>query len=136
MAITSPERPSRNPHTRGGGTLWKMVLLGFACLIVLPTGAILATVYAPQIKGTADRAMAFVDLARELGGDGSAEQRSASAELNGVHLRMTTGTMSAEEKLYWKSADGNARLRKLEKEATQVNHDKLLGASKRLYGVD
>jgi len=131
-----PKEPRSNTPSGGGGSITKMILIGIAFLIVLPVGAILATLYLPEIKGTAVRALALVEVFQEIDGDGSDEQRSANRELDGVMFRMTTGTMGAKEKTYWKSEEGNARLDKLQMDASRVDHDKLLNASKRLYGVD
>jgi hypothetical protein len=127
------KEPRRSrPSGGGGGSITKMILIGIACLIVLPVGATLATIYLPEIKGTADRALAFVDVSQEIGGDVSDEQRSA----DGVLLRMKTGTMGAKEKPSWKSEEDTARLERLQMGATRVDHDKLLNASKRLHVVE
>lgn len=144
----TPPQPSQNGPSGGGrggggGGFVKMIIIGIACLVVIPAGAVFATIYMPQIKdaadkikGTADRAVALVELSREIEGDGSKEQRAASRELDGVLFRMTTGTMSAKEEAYWKSAEGNARMQTLERQAMQMDHEKLMDASKRVWGVD
>ena len=145
-ASEASDTPNTSPQTRarsGRRGIFGMVLAGIACLIILPAGAVFATVYLPQIKevtekirGTADHAAAFVEVVREMDGDGSDEQRSASRELDGILFRMSTGTMSATEEAFWKSEEGNARLDLLEKQASQVDYDKLMDANKRFLGVD
>ena len=141
---TETAKKSSQKAARGKGRgIFGMVLAGIACLIILPAGAVFATIYLPQIKevterikGTSDRAAAFVEVVREMDGDGSDEQRSASRELDGILFRMSTGTMSATEEAFWKSEEGNARLDLLEKQASQVDYDKLMDANKRFLGVD
>ena len=130
-APEASDTPNTSPQTRarsGRRGIFGMVLAGIACLIILPAGAVFATVYLPQIKevtekirGTADHAAAFVEVVREL---------------DGILFRMSTGTMSATEEAFWKSEEGNARLDLLEKQASQVDYDKLMDANKRFLGVD
>lgn len=133
----TPQAPTPSGGSGGGkGGMFKILMLGLACLIVLPVGAAFATIYLPQIKDGADRAMAFVEVWKELDGDGSPEQRKASREVEGVVFRMTTGTMSKKEETYWGSAEGRERLRQLEIQSSQIDNEKLLSAGKRLYGID
>ncbi|WP_299614138.1 hypothetical protein [uncultured Tateyamaria sp.] len=109
------KRPDRNP--RGGGL--KLILLGVAVLVGLPTATFVGTMTYTKNKHVIDNvifgakamAVAYAPAINDP------ERRAARRENESVMLRFNMGTLSEEEGRYWASDEGQRRMVENQKKA-------------------
>lgn len=125
----------RPPRRSGGGGGGRVPLIAFAllALFVIPAAAFFGTMYFQNNQEAIADIRDGARLMITAYGPADAEQRQARREMDGIMLRLNTGTMSQEEGAYWSSLEGQREL--ADKASKSINMDKLKTIAREKYGA-